>query len=239
MDQWAQHAAARHAGTPRQPTHQESLVPREACPRILRRCATALVSGTVALTLAASPSMAQASQPLLPAASISTGMPTTGMKLRTIMSLQDPTDDVAAAPEGEAAGPVAEGPPPVAAAPAPAPTSPEPSKGLGLMITGAVMTGAVGLPLTFYGIYGIILFNRAERAAADSGTEDVASPGPRCRAGADGLRPHHRLRGRPDARRRRLQVQQVAKVEERGPRPPAVMNRTAHGTWTAGVGLRF
>jgi hypothetical protein len=239
MDQWAQHAAARHAGAPRQPTHQESLVPREACPRILRRCATALVSGTVALTLAASPSMAQASQPLLPAASISTGMPTTGMKLRTIMSLQDPTDDVAAAPEGEATGPVAEGPPPVAAAPAPAPTSPEPSKGLGLMITGAVMTGAVGLPLTFYGIYGIILFNRAERAAADSGTEDFRNLG---RGAALGLTVFGLIivsAGAPMLGVGAYKFSKWRKWKNEGHALLPMMNRTAHGTWTAGVGLRF
>ena len=212
---------------------------REACPRILRRCATALVSGTVALTLAASPSMAQASQPLLPAASISTGMPTTGMKLRTIMSLQDPGDDVAAAPEGEAAGPVAEGPPPVAAAPAPAPTSPEPSKGLGMMITGAVITGAFALPFTFWGIYAYAQYNKLEKATNDPLLDTGAGLGKGASLALIATGLIFLSVGGPLLGVGAYKFSKWRKWKNEGHALMPMMNRTAHGTWTAGVGLRF
>ena len=208
---------------------------RENCPRIVRRCATALVSGTVALTLAATPSLAQASQPTL----LASNMPTTGMKLRSIMSLQDPAaDPVAADP---VAAPVAEGPPPAAApaGPAPAPMGPEPSRGLGMMITGAVITGAVALPFTFWGIYAFAQYKKIENATNDPLLDAGAGLGKGASLAliATGLiflsvgAPLLGVGAYKFTRWQKWKRGEQAFVPS--------MNRTMHGTWTGGLTLRF
>lgn len=97
-----------------------------------------------------------------------------GHKLRRVMTLQP---EESAAPAGEApaggeAGEVAaapEGPAPApAAAPAEAPAGPPPRKGLGMMITGAVITGAYALPML---AAGTVLLVASSRVSSD------ASPG--------------------------------------------------------------
>lgn len=206
---------------------------RENCPRIVRRCATALVSGTVALTLAAAPSLAQASQPTL----LASNMPTTGMKLRSIMSLQDPA---AADP---AAAPVAEGPPPVAAgpapAPAPAPMGPEPSKGLGMMITGAVITGAVALPVIFVGVNGIVQYNKIEKNADGTLVGEAAGLGKSLSITVLAFGLVFLAVGAPllGVGAYRFTKWQKWKKGQQAFMPS--MNRTAHGTWTTGFALRF
>lgn len=87
-----------------------------------------------------------------------------GYKLQRIMTLQpegdgEPAPDPAAAGEGEAAAPAPEGPAPAPAAPA----GPPPPKGLGMMISGIVVTAVYGLPVTAWGVAGIIAFNKAEK----------------------------------------------------------------------------
>jgi hypothetical protein len=213
-------------------------VSREACPWILGRCATALVSGTVALTLAAAPSLAQAGQPLLPTASL-INMPSTGMKLRSIMSLQDPADDAAAAPAAEA-GPTAAGPPPTAApAPAPAPMGPEPSRGLGLLIPGAIITGALGLPVTFIGIYDLILFNKAQKEAPDGTTAAVAGLGKGASIAVIALGLIFLSVGAPMLGVGAYKLSKYQKWKREGHALLPTMQRTAYGTWTAGLAVNF
>jgi hypothetical protein len=207
------------------------LVSREACTRISHRCATALVSGTVALTLALSPSMAQAA---------AIDMPTTGMKLRTIMSLQDPDapEDVAA-PEGQPAGPVAEGPPIAAPVAAPPPAEPEPSKGLGLMIPGAIITGALGLPITTLGVIRLIQFNRIQQQTEDGLVVAAAGLG---KVGSIVVITFGVLflaAGVPMLAVGAHKFSRYQKWKKDGHALLPSMNRTAHGTWTGGLTLRF
>lgn len=87
-----------------------------------------------------------------------------GYKLQRIMTLQpegdgEPAPDPAAAGEGEAAAPAPEGPAPAPAAPA----GPPPPKGLGMMISGIVVTAAYGLPVTFWGTFALVNISRAEQ----------------------------------------------------------------------------
>jgi len=215
-------------------------VSREACPRISHRCATALVSGTVALTLALSPSMAQASPRLLPATSMAVDMPTTGMKLRTIMSLQDPdaTEDVAA-PEGQPAGPVAEGPPIAAPVAAPPPAGPEPSKGLGMMITGAVITGAFALPFTFWGIYAYAQYNKLEKATDDPLLDTGAGLGKGASLALIATGVIFLSVGGPLLGVGAYKFSKWRKWKSGNQALTPSMNRTAHGTWTGGLTLRF
>lgn len=219
-------------------------MPREACPRILHRCTTALISGTVALTLAASPSMAQAGQPQLPAASMATGMSPTAAKLRTIMSLQDPADDLGA-PASEAPAPVAEGAPPIAAAgpapaPAPAPTQvgPEPSRGLGMLIPGAIITGALGLPITTLGVIRLVQYNNIQKQTNDDGVAVVAAIGKGASIAVITFGVIFLSVGVPLLAVGAVKLSKYQKWKNGHAMVPA-MNRTAHGTWTAGLALRF
>ena len=218
-------------------------MPREACPRILHRCTTAIISGTVALTLAASPSMAQAGQPQLPAASMATGMSPTTTKLRTIMSLQDPADDLAA-PASEAPGPVAEGAPPVAAAPGPAPApapaamGPEPSKGLGMLIPGAIITGGLGLPLTALGIVRLIQYNNIQKQTDDGLVAAGAALGKGASIVVISFGVIFLAVGVPLLAVGAVKLSNYQKWKSGHALVPS-MNRTMYGTWTAGVALRF
>lgn len=203
-------------------------MPREACPRIVHRCATALVSGTVALALAAAPSLAQAGQPTLLASS----MPTTGMKLRSIMSLQEPE----AAPEA----PVAEAPAAAAApAPAPAPMGPEPPRGLGLLIPGAIITGGIALPITVLGVVRLIQFNKLQREAEDLGTAVVSTFGKGASIAVIITGLLFLSAGAPmlGVGAYRLSKHEKWKRGQQAFLPS--MNRTAHGTWTGGFTLNF
>lgn len=206
---------------------------RESCPRIVRRCATALVSGTVALTLAAAPSLAQAGQPSL----LASNMPTTGMKLRSIMSLQDPADPAEAeAPATDAAAPAPTGPAP---APAPAPMGPEPPKGLGLLIPGAIITGGIALPITVLGVVRLIQFNKLQREAEDLGTAVVGTLGKGASIAIIVTGLLFLAAGAPmlGVGAARLAKHQKWKNGQQALLPS--MNRTAHGTWTGGFTLRF
>lgn len=85
-----------------------------------------------------------------------------GYKLQRIMTLQpegdgEPAPDPAAA--SEAPAPAPEGPAPAPAAPA----GPPPPKGLGMMISGIVVTAAYGLPVTFWGTFALVNISRAEQ----------------------------------------------------------------------------
>lgn len=208
---------------------------RESCPRIVRRCATALVSGTVALTLAAAPSLAQAGQPSL----LASNMPTTGMKLRSIMSLQDPADpaaDPAPAADAPVAAPAATGPAP---APAPAPMGPEPPKGLGLLIPGAIITGGIALPITVLGIIRLAQFNKLQKQADDGLVVAAATLGKGASIAVIVTGLLFLAAGAPmlGVGAARLAKHQKWKNGQQALLPS--MNRTAHGTWTGGFTLRF
>jgi hypothetical protein len=212
-------------------------VSREARPWIIHRCATTFISGTVALTLALSPSLSQAAQ-LLPTASMGSGMPTTGMKLRSIMSLQDPAEDVAPAPAPDPAAAPAAAPAPVG--PAPMPMGPEPSKGLGLLIPGAIITGALGLPITFWGVYLIIQYNKIQRQTEEGTVVNAAAglgKGASIAVTIFGL--IFLSVGAPMLGVGAYKLSKYQKWKREGHSLLPAMNRTAHGTWTAGLAVTF
>jgi len=212
-------------------------VSREARPRILRRCAHALVGGTVALSLAAAPALAQAAQPRLLDASMATGMSPTAARLRTIMSLQDPGDELAEPP----AGPVAEGPPPAAPppGPAPGPIGPEPSKGLGLLIPGAIITGGLGLPITVLGVIRLIQFNRIQKQADDELVGAVATLGKGASIAVIATGLIFLSVGAPLLGVGAYKFSKYQKWKRGEQVLVPAMNRTAHGTWTAGLAMTF
>lgn len=168
-------------------------------------------------------------------------MPTTGMKLRSIMSLQDPAADPAAA--DPVAAPVAEGPPPVAAgpapAPAPAPMGPEPSKGLGLLIPGAIITGGIALPITVLGVVRLIQFNKIQKQTDDGLVVAAATFGKGASIAVIVVGLLFLAAGAPmlGVGASRLAKHQKWKNGQQSLLPS--MNRTAHGTWTGGLTLRF
>lgn len=99
-------------------------------------------------------------------------------KFRSIHAMQpeggegEAADDVAAeAPAEEAPAPAAEGPAPAPAAAAPA--GPPPSKGLGMLISGAVIVGAYSLPLIGYGAYVVALGRAADKAVDGMGVVET------------------------------------------------------------------
>lgn len=93
-----------------------------------------------------------------------------GLKLRSVMTLQpdeggEPAGDASAEGPGDVAAPAPEGPAPAPAAPA----GPPPSKGLGMMISGAVITGAYALPLIGFGAYTIVVAKKADDVVGGMG----------------------------------------------------------------------
>ncbi|PCC66570.1 hypothetical protein SAMN02745121_00701 [Nannocystis exedens] len=77
-------------------------------------------------------------------------------RLRSAIALQPVEGEEAPAAEAAEAAPPAEGPAAEGPAPAPVaapPPGPPPKKGLGMLITGAVLTGAYALPLIGYGAF--------------------------------------------------------------------------------------
>lgn len=165
----------------------------------------------------------------------------------TIMVLQPEAEDepaaAAAAEEAPAEtppapvteGPTAEGPTPAPAAAAPA--GPAPKKGLGMMITGAVLVGAYALPLIGYGASTVALGRKLDAA---SGMTGVATAGGNILGGAllamgvIGLAVGAPLLGVGAARfskYRKWKNNQVALL-------PAA-SRTVFGTITPGLEIRF
>lgn len=220
-------------------------MPCETRPSLSHRCCTALVCSSLAVAVAVAPTQAHASEPMLGGAIMATGMSPTAARLRTIMSLQDP--DAPAAVTGDPAGdappdaaPVAQGPAPVGPAPAPiapAPAGPPPSKGLGMMIAGAAITGAYALPLIGYGAYVTIIFKRADDDVNGMGVVEAGGNilgGTLIVLGVLGLGVGVPLLGVGGYRFSKYQKWKRGEVSLR----PS-MNRTMHGTYTSGFTLRF
>ncbi|MBK9755305.1 MAG: hypothetical protein IPO88_17720 [Nannocystis sp.] len=215
-------------------------MPRVSRPSLARRCLTASLCTSLAVVVAVAPAQAQASEPALHGATMSTGMSPTAAKLRTIMSLhlQDPDapDDVAPAGDAPTAqGPVAQGAP-IGPAPAPAPSTPPPRKGLGMMIAGAAITGAYALPLVGFGAYTIILSNRYDEVTG-GGTQGLGAVagGVLVAFGVIGLGVGVPLLG--VGAYRFSKYLEWKKTNQVSLRPS--MSRTMHGTYTTGVTLRF
>ena len=218
-----------------------------------RRAATATLSYSLTAIVALAPLPALADGSIADAAfqlrSPLTPM-TTGMKLRGYVSLQDPEagGEVAPAPEGDPAAA-----PPPAGAPAPYPYPPPPGygpppppqpppRGLGMLISGAVITGAVALPSLIFGAYTIAVF-RAAADQTDPNTGDVVRAGgniaggffivfgilalgagvPLLAIGGSRMSKYNKWKA--------SQPQQARLLPHSG--------RTAHGTWTTGFTLRF
>jgi hypothetical protein len=217
--------------------------------KVLRRAAMSAVSlgVTAAVTLAPLPALAgegatgAAFRLRTPLAAASTGL-----KLRAVMSLtQEPgSEEVSDAPPPEPGpGPVAvEGPAPapVPAAP-PQPVGPPPPRGLGMLISGSVIVGAVALPSAVFGAY-VIAAGRAVNDATDNtgGTGGAAALGNAVGGffvvfGILALGAGAPLIGVGAVRLKRYNDwkagQQVRLTPHGG--------RTAYGTWTAGLQLRF
>lgn len=107
-----------------------------------------------------------------------------GLKLRQYVSLQDPIEGEAPPPtegtppplEGSAPPPPpgAYGPPPPGYYGPPPLQSRPPPRGLGMLISGAVVTGAVGLPLVVYGAYIVAIGREVDREADAGGVVETA-----------------------------------------------------------------
>ncbi len=213
----------------------------KTCESRFRWCTRFVLTVPLAVGVAVTPAMASAAQPTLYAPGVyATGLSPQAAKLRTIMNFAQDPDELDGAGEGDgdadadAATDEAPAPAPIAEGPAPAPTpdGPPPKKGLGLMISGAVITGAVGLPLTVYGILAATVLNRAGNEAGVGGAGVLAVPlivtgilvlgagVPMLAIGASRFSKHQKWK--------KAQSAFVPTVD-----------RTAYGTWTAGVALRF
>lgn len=216
-----------------------------------RRAATATLSLSLTAIVALAPLPALADGSIADAAfqlrSPLTPM-TTGMKLRGYVSLQDPEagGEVAPAPEGDPAVPAptaapAPYPPPPAYGPPP-PQSAPPPRGLGMLITGSVVAGAVGLPFTILGVYTIAASRTAGNVAG--GVEGQAVSGLGTLAG--GISIVFGLIGLgvgvPLAVVGGIRLGKYNKWKASQPQQARLLphsGRTAHGTWTTGFTLRF
>lgn len=221
-------------------------MPCEIRSSLAQRCITAAVCSGLAFTIAVAPLQAEASEPssrdgVAGNLVIATGMSPTAARLRTIMSLQDP--DAApeeAAPAPDATAPVAQGPAPVGPAPAPmapAPMGPPPSKGLGMLISGAAITGAFALPMIAYGTYVTILFRRVDDDVDGMGVVATGGNilgGTLIVLGVIGLGVGAPLLGVGAYRFSKYQKWKRGEVSLQ----PS-FNRTMHGTYTSGLTLRF
>jgi hypothetical protein len=220
----------------------------------LRRTTTAMLSLplTAIVALAPLPALADGSiadsafQLRAPMSQMSTGM-----KLRGYVSLQDPAaapegGDPAAAPPPEAAPagppPPGYGPPPPGYYGPPPPQSQPPPRGLGMLISGSVVSAAVGLPFTIFGAYTIV----ASRAVGETvgGVEGAATCGLGTLAG--GMLLVFGLIGLGVG----VPLAVVGGIRlgkynawKRGQQPQAQLmpyqGRTTHGTWTTGLTLKF
>ncbi|MCY1062957.1 hypothetical protein [Nannocystis sp. SCPEA4] len=97
------------------------------------------------------------------------------LRIRSAIALQPAEGEEAAAAEAPAPAP-AEGPAAEGPAPAPVaapPPGPPPKKGLGMMITGAVLTGAYALPLIGYGAYAVAIGKKADDATGNTGAVET------------------------------------------------------------------
>ncbi len=116
-------------------------------------------------------------------------------------------------------------------------SGPEPKKGLGMMITGGVITGLYALPLT---LYGIVIIAGSKKIANESGSDGVGTAGSALGGvvlgfGLVGLAVGVPLLGVGGSRfskwRKWKQANKVALAPNVG--------RTAFGTYTPGLALRF
>lgn len=107
---------------------------------------------------------------------------------------------------------------------------------MNVAISGAVVTGAVALPLLAYGAILILAFKRAEREVEAGGLVKATGKvvgGTVLAFGVIGLAVGAPLLG-VGAYRFKLPA-----VKDRPGQPPPQRGHTAHGTWTTGVTLRF
>jgi hypothetical protein len=97
-------------------------------------------------------------------------------RLRSASVLQPVEGEETPAADAPAAAATAEGPAAEGPAPAPVaapPPGPPPKKGLGMMITGAVLTGAYALPLIGYGAYAVVAGKKADEATGGTGVVET------------------------------------------------------------------
>lgn len=173
-----------------------------------------------------------------------------GLKLMTRVSLQDPG---APPVEGEVVAPPPEGaPPPVMQGPQPYPPPPppygpppeaEPPSGFGALITGSVLTGAVALPAIIGGVYIISVFRTADDQSNDSGGTGLLEASGNILGGffvvfgVIALGVGAPLIGVGAVRVKRHRDWEAAHRQQVRFTPSS--GRTPHGTWTAGVTMRF
>lgn len=214
----------------------------------LRRAATAMLSLplTAVVCLAPLPALADGS---IADSSLQLRSPMTmaplGTKLRMYVTLQDPVEGEAAPPseappvaaEGAAPAPSYPPPPPPGYGPPPPPQN-KPPRGIGMLVTGAVLTGAVALPSMIFGAYTIAVGRAVDEEAGAMG---IVSTGTNIAGGFFlvfgilALGAGVPLLAIGGVRMKRYNDwksgQQVRLMPSSG--------RTVHGTWTAGFKMQF
>jgi hypothetical protein len=214
-----------------------------------RRAATAMLSLplTAVVCLAPLPALADGS---IADSSLQLRSPLTtaplGAKLRMYVTLQDPVEGEAAPPseappvaaEGAAPAPNYPPPPPPGYYGPPPPPQNKPPRGIGMLVTGAVLTGAVALPAMIGGVYIIAVGRAADEASGDTGIVEAGgniAGGFFLVFGILALGAGVPLLAIGGVRMKRYNDwksgQQVRLMPSSG--------RTVHGTWTAGFKMQF
>jgi|JI10StandDraft_1071094.scaffolds.fasta_scaffold161748_2 hypothetical protein len=222
-----------------------------------RRCATAMLSLslTAVVCLAPLPALADGS---IAAASLQLRAPLSqaplGFKMRQYVSLQDPAAGEVPPVEGTPPPPVegtapapAYGPPPPGYGYGPPPPGygygppPQPPpRGLGMLISGAAVTGAVGLPLTIYGAYIVALGRQVDDGSGVVETAGNFVGGFFLVFGILALGAGVPLMAVGGVR---LKKYNDWKAGQQQPPPQARLlpssSRTIHGTWVTGLKIQF
>jgi len=217
-----------------------------------RRAATAMLSLplTAVVCLAPLPALADGS---IADSSLQLRSPMTmaplGAKLRMYVTLQDPVEGEAAPPseappvaEGAAPAPSYPPPPPPGYGPPP-PQSQPPPRGIGMLVTGAVLTGAVALPAMIGGVYIIAVGRAADEASGDTGIVEAGgniAGGFFLVFGILALGAGVPLMAVGGVR---LKKYNDWKAGQQQPPPQARLlpssSRTIHGTWVTGLKIQF
>lgn len=142
----------------------------------LRRAAMTTISIPLTAVVCLAPLPALADGSIAAASQLQLRAPLTqaplGFKMRQFVSLQDPETPIEETPppppiEGSVEGPAPAQPYPPPGYYPPPPQQQAPPRGLGLLISGAAVTGAVGLPLTIYGGYIVAAGRVVEQQTGD------------------------------------------------------------------------
>ncbi|MBA3549803.1 MAG: hypothetical protein H0T76_25260 [Nannocystis sp.] len=107
-----------------------------------------------------------------------------------------------------------------------------------MLIPGAIITGALGLPITTLGVIRLIQFNRIQKQTDDGLVAAGATLGKGASIVVISFGVIFLAVGVPLLAVGAVKLSKYQKWKNGHAMVPA-MNRTAHGTWTAGLALRF